>query len=81
VGGTLIKAWASRKSFVARDDSGNPGGGKNPTADFKGKERKNDSLASSANPYVTLYKKSEGDESRLCYMAHALMENRLKSGF
>jgi transposase len=47
VDGTLIEAWASMKSFVPKDGSGKPpeGGGRNPTVDFKGEERKNDHVA------------------------------------
>ena len=78
VDGTLIEAWASMKSFVPKDGSGKPpeGGGRNPTVDFKGGERKNDTHASTTDPEARLLKKSKGDKSRLCYMGHALMENR-----
>jgi len=78
VDGTLIEAWASMKSFVPKDGSGKPpeGGGRNPTVDFKGEERKNDTHASTTDPEARLLKKSKGDKSRLCYMGHALMENR-----
>ena len=44
--------------------------------DFKGEERKNDTHVSSTDPEARLFKKSKGDKSRLCYMSHALMENR-----
>lgn len=78
VDGTLIEAWASMKSFVAKDGSGKPpeDGGRNPTVDFRGEERKNDTHASTTDPEAKLYKKSAGDKSRLCHMGHALMENR-----
>jgi transposase len=78
VDGTLIEAWASMKSFKAKDGSGKPpeDGGRNPTVDFKGEERKNDTHASTTDPEARLFKKSKGDKSRLCYMGHALMENR-----
>ena len=78
VDGTLIEAWASVKSFKAKDGSGKPpeGGGRNATVDFKGEERKNDTHASTTDPEARLFKKSKGDKSRLCYMGHALMENR-----
>ena len=73
-----MEAWASHKSFVPKDGPGSPpeGGGKNPAVDFKGKTRKNDTHASRTDPQARLYKKSEGDKARLCYMGHALMENR-----
>ena len=78
VDGTLIEAWASMKSFKAKDGSSKPpeDGGRNPTVDFKGEERKNDTHASTTDPEARLFKKSKGDKSRLCYMGHALMENR-----
>jgi len=78
VDGTLIEAWASLKSFVPKDGSGKPppDGGKNATVDFKGERRSNDTHASSTDPEARLYKKAEGEKSRLCYLGHALMENR-----
>ena len=78
VDGTLIDAWVSHKSFVLKDGSGKPpeGGGKNPTVNFKGEKRSNETHASTTDPEARLFKKSEGDKSRLCYMGHALMENR-----
>jgi len=41
VDGTLIQAWASMKSFVNKYGS-SPHGGRNPTANFKGEKRSND---------------------------------------
>ena len=78
VDGTLIEAWASAKSFKAKDGSGKPpeGGGRNATVDFTGEARKNDTHASTTDPDARLFKKSKGDKARLCYMGHALMENR-----
>lgn len=78
VDGTLIEAWASSKSFVPKDGSGKPpeDGGKNPTVDFKGQARSNDTHASTTDPDARLYKKAAGEKSRLCYLGHALMENR-----
>ncbi|HQE11085.1 MAG TPA: IS5 family transposase [Bacillota bacterium] len=78
VDGTLIDAWASQKSFVPKDGSGKPpeGGGKNPAVEFKGEKRSNETHASTTDPEARLFKKSEGDKSRLCYRGHALMENR-----
>jgi transposase len=78
VDGTLIEAWASMKSFKAKDGSGKPpeDGGRNPAVDFKGEKRSNDTHASTTDPQARLYKKAEGEKSRLCYLGHALMENR-----
>jgi hypothetical protein len=40
------------------------------------KPRSDDTHHSTTDPDARLYKKSEGDKSRLCYLGHALMENR-----
>ena len=66
------------KSFVKKDGSGTPpeDGGRNPTVDFKGEKRSNDTHHSTTDPDARLYKKSEGDKSKMSYLSHALMENR-----
>lgn len=78
VDGTLIEAWALMKSFVKKDGTTPPpeDGGRNPTVIFKGEARSNETHESTTDPDARLYKKSEGDKSRLCYLGHALMENR-----
>lgn len=78
VDGTLIKAWASMKSFVKKDGSSSPPEDhtRNPTINFKGEKRSNDTHVSRTDPDARLYKKSEGDKSQLCFLGHALMENR-----
>jgi len=78
VDGTLIEAWASMKSFKAKDGSSKPpqDGGRNPTVDYKGEKRSNDTHASTTDPQARLNKKAEREKSRLCYLGHALMENR-----
>jgi transposase len=78
VDGTQIEAWASMKSFVKKDGSGTPpeDGGRNATVDFKGEKRSNETHHSTTDPDARLYKKSEGDKSRMSYLSHALMENR-----
>jgi transposase len=70
VDGTLIEAWASHKSFRPKDDQDGDG------ANFHGTTRKNDTHASTTDPDSRLYRKSDGKESKLCYMGHATMENR-----
>lgn len=72
VDGTLIEAWASHKSFKPKDGSGDGDGGEN----FHGQKRKNDTHASTTDPESRLYRKAAGREAKLCYMGHALMENR-----
>ena len=77
VDGTLIDAWASMKSFQPKDGSGPPQGpGRNGERDFHGQKRSNETHASTTDPDARLYKKSDGQPSRLCYMGHVLMENR-----
>jgi Transposase DDE domain len=79
VDGTLIEAWASMESFKPKDGSDEPpadGGGRNREADFHGKKRSNDTHASTTDPESRLYRKGPGKEAKLCFMGHALMENR-----
>lgn len=109
VDGTLIKAWASMKSFQPKTDGSPPddkGPGDRPTSgitpenqptqsepetepmprhnrrnrnaevDFKGEKRSNATHASTTDPEARLYKKSPGAGATLCFMGHALMENR-----
>jgi transposase len=77
VDGTLIDAWASMKSFRPRDGSGDPPQlGRNGERDFHGEKRSNETHASTTDPDARLYRKANGRESRLCYMGHAMMENR-----
>ena len=80
VDGTLIEAWASMKSVKPKtSDGGNEppaGGGRNAEADFKGEKRSNDTHASTSDPDAKLYRKGPGMEAKLCFIGHALMENR-----
>jgi transposase len=77
VDGTLLKAWASMKSFRPKDGSGDPpAGGRNGEQNFRGEKRSNETHESTTDPDARLYRKGNGQESRLCYMAHAVMENR-----
>lgn len=80
VDGTLVEAWASLKSFQKKDakknnrkDDGDPG---NPTVDFHGEKRSNETHESKTDPEAKLYRKSKGQTAKLSYMGHVLMENR-----
>ena len=75
---TMIEALASVKSFTRKDGSGVPpsDGWRNATFDFKGEKRCNETHQSMTYPDARLYKKGDSDKSRLCYLVHALMENR-----
>jgi transposase len=77
VDGTLLKAWASMKSFRPKDGSGEPPSpGRNGEADFRKTKRSNETHASTTDKEARLFRKSDGQESRLCYLRHAVMENR-----
>lgn len=77
VDGTLLKAWASFKSFRRKDgDDQPPDPGRNGERDFKGERRSNQTHASTSDPDARLYRKGDGQPAVLCYMGHALMENR-----
>jgi transposase len=77
VDGTLLEAWASQKSFRRRDTSHDPPDDPgNPTINFRGEQRTNDTHQSTTDPDARLYKKSTGAEAKLAYLGHLLMENR-----
>jgi transposase len=77
VDGTLLDAWASMKSFRPKDGSGSlPAGGRNAERDFRQEKRSNETHRSTTDPDAKLFRKGDGQESRLCYMGHVLMENR-----
>lgn len=79
VDGTLIEAWAGQKSFKKKatlekkdtppDDPGNP------TIDFRGEKRSNDTHQSTTDPECRLYRKG-GQESLLSFLGHVMIENR-----
>jgi transposase len=71
VDGTLIEAWASQKSFQKKD-----GGGEGDGAQFRGETRSNDTHQSKTDPDARLYRKGGGQEARLGYLGHVMMENR-----
>ena len=78
--GTLIEAWASLKSFKRKDGKGKKGAPPddpgNPTVNFHGEKRGNETHESTTDPEARLAKKSAGKEAKLSYCANALMENR-----
>ena len=83
VDGTLIQSYASMKSFRAKEsapekvrDGSDDDDPSNPSVNFRGEKRRNDTHQSITDPEARLYRKAAGQESRLCHSAHALMENR-----
>ena len=78
VDGTLLEAWASHKSFRPKDTGAStpPDDPGNPTVNFRGEPRKNDTHQSTTDPDARLYKKGVGRPAQLAYLGHVLMENR-----
>lgn len=79
VDGTLIEAWAGQKSFVKKDmptppkATDDPG---NPTVNFRGEQRTNQTHQSTTDPESRLYRKGQGKEAKLSFMGHVVMDNR-----
>lgn len=77
IDGTLLDAWASHKSYRSRNGGGDPPrGGRNAEVDFRGERRSRDTHVSLTDPEALLYKKANSEAARLCYIGHALVENR-----
>lgn len=78
VDGTLLEAWASTKSFQPKDErpSSPPDDPGNPTVNFRGERRSNQTHASKTDPEALLARKGEGKESKLSYSGNLLVENR-----
>src|SRR3954447_23263880 len=77
VDGTLLEACASLKSFQPKDQKqdppDNPG---NPSVDFHGEKRSNETHQSTTDPEAMLARKGAGKEAKLSYCGNVLMENR-----
>jgi len=79
VDGTLIQSWASLKSFRPQDepvDKPPAEGGSNPSVNFRGETRRNETHRSTTDPEARLARKSDGAPALLCHSGHAVMENR-----
>ena len=78
VDGTLLEAWAGLKSFRRKDEGpppppDDPG---NPTINFHGESRRNDTHQSTTDPDAMLARKGNGREAKLAYAGHVLLDNR-----
>ena len=78
VDGTQLEAWASLKSVQRRDATpgeppDDPG---NPTVNFHGESRRNDTHESTTDPEAMLHRKGKGQEAKLAYLGHVLLDNR-----
>lgn len=78
VDGTLLDAWASLQSFQPKDKQGTPPPDDpgNPTVDFHGQKRSNETPASTTDPDARLARKGKGKEAKLSYNGNLLVENR-----
>src|SRR6195256_6386332 len=77
VDGTLLEAWAGQKSFKRKDQPGRPPDDPgNPTVNFHGERRSNQTHQSTTDPDSRLFKKAKGHEAKLAYLGEVLMENR-----
>jgi len=70
VDGTLLEAWASKKSFQKKEEPPVKGSGS------RGEILLRDTHESKTDPDAKLYKKSAGGVFQLAYMGHLLIENR-----
>jgi transposase len=77
VDGTLLDAWASLKSFQPKDKQDTPPDDPgNPTVNFHGQERSNETHESKTDPDALLARKGKGKEAKLSYNGNLLVENR-----
>lgn len=78
VDGTLLEAWASLKSFRPKDEgpTAPPDDPGNPTVNFHGESRRNDTHQSTTDPEALLARKGNGREAKLSYAGHVLLDNR-----
>src|SRR6266849_4417792 len=70
VDGTLIEAWAHRRSFQEKKDPPKRGSGS------KGQKLLRDTHESKTDPESRLYKTSAAGEAKPSYLGHLVMENR-----
>src|SRR5215813_1095786 len=78
VDGTLLEACASLKSFQRKDEKKGPppDDPSNPSIDFHGEKRSNETHQSTTDPDALLARKGNGREAKLSYNANLLTENR-----
>jgi len=70
VDGTMIEAWANRRSFKEKKEPPERGSGRG------GKKLLRDTHESDSDPEARLYKKSAAGEAKPSYLGHVVMENR-----
>lgn len=73
VDGTLVKAWASHKSFRPKDEDEPPKRG--GISKFKGMKRSNRTHESRTDPDARLIRKSGGAEAILCHLGSIIVDS------
>lgn len=77
VDGTLLEAWASLKSYQRKEGKQSPPEDPgNPTVNFHGEKRSNQTHESKTDPEAKLARKGAGKEAKLSYSGNLLIENR-----
>ena len=77
VDGTLLEAWASLKSYQKKEGKQSPPDDPgNPTVNFHGEKRSNQTHESKTDPEAQLARKGKGKEAKLSYSGNLLIENR-----
>ena len=77
VDGSLLEAWASAKSFQPKNQKGSPPDDRgNPTVDYRGEKRSNETHESKSDPEAQMARKGAGKEAKLSYSGNLLVENR-----
>jgi transposase len=77
VDGTLLEAWASLKSYQRKEGKpGTPDDPGNPTVNFHGEKRSNQTHESKTDPEARMARKGDGKEAKLSYSGNLLVENR-----
>ena len=66
----------AKRRRARRSKTGRRSGSSNPTINFRGQRRRNDTHQSTTDPQARLMRKGNGKEAKLSFSAHALMENR-----
>jgi hypothetical protein len=73
----LLEARAGQKSFKRQDQPSQPPDDPgNPTVNFHGEQRSNQTHQSTTDPDNQLFKKAKGHEAKLAFLGEVLMENR-----
>jgi len=70
VDGTMIEAWANRKSYQEKKDPPEKGSG------ARGRKLFRDTHESTTDPEAQMMSKSRASEIKPCYFGHVMMENR-----